>query len=438
MTGTLEPRAPELGAHRRRRRTIWQTLRARFAEAVAEAHEAGHEGAVARAMGARAVRGDMRALISELLVCAPVPAVIEFLMRGGLEWGSAGERILEHDDAVIGLIECASPRPIWADLEVLDRGAAADDARWSSWVLGWIQALRAASPIARGLLGQQPPASANSTARSGRARRRKGAGESEFHGGWRGDHKGVSARKPTRQRYDDPSVGGKEEDMRMFDGVETNAAPQQSPSSAPKWLSLLLLALNAYIAAEQCRQERIATQARQPTTLEQVMAQAGLKIPSLEQSLAQLMGDGEEAKSVASMIANAPDPVNLLEQLARRVSADATVNTAPPASVSNEPPRAHGEGEGSLRPGPSPRPGHAAPSTGALPWERPGFGDITRGVVRAADAASSEVSNLSGNAVMDRGRDTQADRWPGRPSGSRLGRPSGSAVRPPAMTAPAA
>src|SRR5690606_24327440 len=111
--------------------------------------------------------------------------------------------------------------------------------------------------------------------------------------------------------------------------------------------------------------------------LEQVMAQAGLKIPSLEQSLAQLMGDGEEAKSVASMIANAPDPVNLLEQLARRVSADATVNTAPPASVSNEPPRAHGEGEGSLRPGPSPRPGHAAPSTGALPWERPGFGDIT-------------------------------------------------------------
>lgn len=161
MIGTTEELSPETAAYRQHRRMIWQTLRARYAEAVAEALDAGQQDGAARKVGARAVRGDMRALMSELLVRAPVPAVLEFLTSGGLEWGAAGERIFEHGDAVLGLIERACPRPIWTDLEFLDHDAAANDARWSAWSLGWLQALRGASPVARDLFEERPPAAAS-------------------------------------------------------------------------------------------------------------------------------------------------------------------------------------------------------------------------------------------------------------------------------------
>ena len=148
--------APETAAYRQYRRMVWQTIRARYAEAVAEAVGAGQDDAAARTAGARAVRGDMRAMMSELLVRAPMPAVLEFLSSGGLDWGAAGERILERGEGVSALLGRVYPRPTWTDLEFLDHDAAADDARWSAWSSAWLQALRAASPAARDV--QQPPA----------------------------------------------------------------------------------------------------------------------------------------------------------------------------------------------------------------------------------------------------------------------------------------
>ena len=147
---------PETAAYRQHRRMAWQMVRARYAEAVVAAVGAGQDDGPARTAGARAVRGDMRALMSELLVRAPVPGLLEFLSSGGLQWGAAGERIFERDEAVSVLIDRAHPRPTWTDLEFLDQDVAADDARWSAWSRVWLRALCAASPTVRAMLGEAP------------------------------------------------------------------------------------------------------------------------------------------------------------------------------------------------------------------------------------------------------------------------------------------
>lgn len=159
-----EALAPETAAYRQYRRMIWQTIRARYAEAVAEAVGAGQDGSAAREAGARAVRGDMRAMMSELLVRAPVSALLEFLSGGGLDWGDAGERIFERGEAVSALIDRAYPRPTWTDLEFLGRDGAEDDARWSAWSVAWLRAIRAASPAAREMLGELPAGPPRTTA----------------------------------------------------------------------------------------------------------------------------------------------------------------------------------------------------------------------------------------------------------------------------------
>lgn len=143
---------PETIAHRQYRRMIWQTIRSRYAEAVADAMSDGLGEEDGRKAGARAVRGDLRALMSELLAHAPVPAILNFL-SAGQDWGEAGERILERSDVVIELIDSVYPRPTWTGLEVLDHTAAADDAHWSAWIHAWVEALCAASSAARAALG---------------------------------------------------------------------------------------------------------------------------------------------------------------------------------------------------------------------------------------------------------------------------------------------
>jgi hypothetical protein len=55
------------------RRMAWQVLRARYAAEVAAEMDAGVPAAEARQRAARAVQGELRALMSELLTHAPVP-----------------------------------------------------------------------------------------------------------------------------------------------------------------------------------------------------------------------------------------------------------------------------------------------------------------------------------------------------------------------------
>ncbi|MFY0531694.1 hypothetical protein [Nannocystis pusilla] len=99
--------------------------------------------------------------------------------------------------------------------------------------------------------------------------------------------------------------------MKIFDGVELKQTPG---SGIQNWLSVAMLIASSFLEADKCRQERLAGgpggPAPSPNTLEEVMAQVGLKIPALEEALGQLMGGSDEAKQAAAMIARAPEPGN--------------------------------------------------------------------------------------------------------------------------------
>lgn len=143
--------APETASFRHYRRMMWQTIRTRHEEAVIHAHFLGLGDDEARAVAARAVRGDIRAFMSEMLTLAPVPAILEFLAVGR-DWGVAGERLLEQTDVVMALVDSAYPRPTWTDLSPLARQAAEDDAVWSAWTESWATVLRATGPAAEAAL----------------------------------------------------------------------------------------------------------------------------------------------------------------------------------------------------------------------------------------------------------------------------------------------
>lgn len=146
----------ETANYRYYRRMAWQVVRSRYAAAVADELEASTPEAEARKAAARPLRGEVRALMSELLTHAPVPAVLAFL-QAAQEWGDAGERLLEQGDAVLALTATIEPRPPWRGPGPLPREAAEDDARWSAWVQAWLMAFKATGPEAAAALGTRPP-----------------------------------------------------------------------------------------------------------------------------------------------------------------------------------------------------------------------------------------------------------------------------------------
>ena len=137
------------------RRMAWQVLRARFAAAVADAVEDGLSEPDARQRSARAVRGELRVLMSELLTHAPVPAVVDFL-AAAREWGEHGERLLEQGDVIVALVETVEPQAPWQGPAVLGREAADDDVQWAGWVQAWIGAFRATGPAATAAVPDPP------------------------------------------------------------------------------------------------------------------------------------------------------------------------------------------------------------------------------------------------------------------------------------------
>lgn len=148
--------ASETANYRYYRRLMWQVVHARYVEAAAEATHSGMPEAEAQQHAARSVRGDLRALMSELLTHAPVAAVVVFL-EAAQQWGEFGERLLEEGPAVVALVDSAEPQPSWHGPGVLDRETAEDDARWQAWVQGWLDAFRAAAPEVAAAVGDSQP-----------------------------------------------------------------------------------------------------------------------------------------------------------------------------------------------------------------------------------------------------------------------------------------
>ncbi len=144
-------------------------------------------------------------------------------------------------------------------------------------------------------------------------------------------------------------------------------------------LSVISLIGRSLVEANKCMKERVAAEAGQPSTLDDVMKQSGLHIPGLEEALAQFMGGGDEARKVAAMVANTPDPVTLLNRFAASFGVEpATVQspivTPPPASAANAAP--------------------PASVTGPFAAFRADFTREARDAARAAAPSSSEPSGL--------------------------------------------
>ncbi|MBA3549781.1 MAG: hypothetical protein H0T76_25150 [Nannocystis sp.] len=116
-------------------------------------------------------------------------------------------------------------------------------------------------------------------------------------------------------------------------------------------LSVLGLIGRSLVEANKCMKERVAAEAGQPSTLDDVMKQSGLHIPGFEEALAQFMGGGDEARKVAAMVANTPDPVTLLNRFATSfgvgfgpATPPSPIVTPPPASAANAAPPASAVG----------------------------------------------------------------------------------------------
>jgi hypothetical protein len=153
MTGSVGMDAAKFRYYRR---TAWQVLRARYAAAVADAIDDGAPETGARQGAARAVRGELRMLMSDLLTHAPVPAIVDFL-AAARDWGENGERLLEQGDVIVALVETVEPQASWRGPAVLGREAAGDDVQWAAWVQAWIGAFRATGPTAAAVVPDQPP-----------------------------------------------------------------------------------------------------------------------------------------------------------------------------------------------------------------------------------------------------------------------------------------
>lgn len=147
--------APEIAGYRQYQRMIWQTIRAQYSDVLADAKLGGLDDDAARRGAARAVRGDIRALMSELLTRAPIPALVAFL-EVGRDWGDAGERLLEQSDAVLRLIDKAYPQTTWTTLGGVDRQTADDDARWPVWTHAWVETFAATGRAAQQVLSGEP------------------------------------------------------------------------------------------------------------------------------------------------------------------------------------------------------------------------------------------------------------------------------------------
>ncbi len=117
--------------------------------------------------------------------------------------------------------------------------------------------------------------------------------------------------------------------MKIFDGVNVDTA-----AISPAWqgvVGVTMLIVNSLIEADKVRQEREGqTQAHaQPSTLGDVMQQAGLQIPGLHDALTHFMGGTDEARDAATMIVSTPDPGKLLRQFAQGFTPDFAAANGP-------------------------------------------------------------------------------------------------------------
>ena len=145
---------PETASYRHTLRRIWESLRQRYqsAKRAAQARGVG-DGAAIEA--AAALRGDLRAFLSDLLTRAPASAIVDFLAAAPA-LGKAGELLLESQGAaVVRLIEDVYPVATLRSVAPLEREEAADEDASRDWVSAWSLELMNLDPRAKGLFAEK-------------------------------------------------------------------------------------------------------------------------------------------------------------------------------------------------------------------------------------------------------------------------------------------
>ncbi|MBL8972961.1 MAG: hypothetical protein JNK56_20405 [Myxococcales bacterium] len=168
----------------------------------------------------------------------------------------------------------------------------------------------------------------------------------------------------------------------IFDGALLK--PVLSPTMKTA-LSVISLIANSLVEANKCMKKRLADEAGQPSTLDEVMKQSGLNIPGLEEALARLMGGGDEARKAAAMVVNTPDPADLLRAFVRTYGVE-PAPTKPPIVkpwAATSPSTAPSTVASETATAPAP------PSAAGLPLFRPDFTREAREAARAKETPAA-------------------------------------------------
>lgn len=175
--------------------------------------------------------------------------------------------------------------------------------------------------------------------------------------------------------------------MKLFDGVEIKPALTPTMQGVISWALVLA---NTVIEADRSFNERLVreTGTGRPLTLNDVMEQSGLRIPGLAAAVEQLMGGTEEAKQVASLIVDNPDPAVLVQKFAERLGVQIVAQPAPAATATppTSPPSAPPSSTGSPDRVHEARSAPVSESPAALPAFR---ADFTREAREASKATAS-------------------------------------------------
>jgi hypothetical protein len=197
--------------------------------------------------------------------------------------------------------------------------------------------------------------------------------------------------------------------MKIFDGVDLKPTPS---SNMQNWLSMAALVANSFIEAEKVRQERVEGSAGEgPMTLDDVMGQAGLKIPGLEEALTQFMGGGDEAKQAAAMIAQSPDPAALLQRFAQQFGLVNAANSSSTGPIVTPPPKFRPDLTREAR-----QAARAASANSEPPNFRPDLTREARQAARAAAATGSKPEAARTAEAHAAGTDASTPTSAGRPS----------------------
>lgn len=148
--GVLEKEVgPETKNYRKSRHELWQALITSRNAYQEQAMKHGADAGAAIMASDKAIRGDARLLVMEVLTHATVEAATNFFARAPRSWGITTEVLFHEGRLVPDLIDHAYPQAQWAeDMEVLTREVAEDDASWQAYALAGMSTLGDAAKTA--------------------------------------------------------------------------------------------------------------------------------------------------------------------------------------------------------------------------------------------------------------------------------------------------